>query len=201
MSTKAIIFDIDGVLADSREAVVRNTCTLMQEFGFIVNAEEVENMSRAHSADTVLLSLEPSLGQNSELLKKMLKRLSHLSQENLAMIKPLSLASSVPALAGKYRLAAASNRKGSAKPVLETLGISQYFEAVVTSADAPAKPSPEMIELALIKLRVKAGEAVFVGDNLEDRQAGEAAGVRTVIVNGADPPSVKIFLAEFLPGA
>lgn len=199
MKIKAIIFDIDGVLADSREAVVHNTKTLLQEFGFIVNAEEVERMSRAHSADTVLLSLAPTLSHDGELLKKMLRRLSELTVENLGMVAPLPLCGKIPGLSEKYRLGAATNRKGSAVLVLEKLGVRRYFGAVVTSSDAPPKPDPKMIEIALGKLRVKPGEAVFVGDNIEDKQAGEAAGARAIIVNGADSASVEVFLREFLP--
>lgn len=196
---RAIIFDIDGVLADSRLAVVHNTKTLLQEFGFIVNGEEVETLSRAHSADTVLLSLAPSLSQDGELLKKMLRRLSELTVENLGMVTPLPLCRKIPGLSEKYRLGAATNRKGSASQVLEKLGVRSYFAAVTTSSDAPPKPDPKMIEIALGKLRVKPSEAVFVGDNIEDKQAGEAAGVRAIIVNGADSASVGAFLREFLP--
>jgi HAD superfamily hydrolase (TIGR01549 family) len=199
MAIKTIIFDIDGVLADSREAVVHNTKTLLQEFGFIVNGEEVERLSRAHSADSVLLSLAPSLSRDPEMLKKMLYRLSEITRENMGMVRPLLLAEKVPALFERYSLAAATNRKSSASMVLEQLGIAKYFKAVLTSDDAPAKPHPGMIELALKKIRVKKNEAVFVGDNVEDKQAGEAAGVRTIVVNGADSASVEVFLEEFLP--
>ena len=56
MALKAIIFDIDGVLADSREAVVQNTIRLLAEFGQDVPSEKVRSMSTAHSADSVLIS-------------------------------------------------------------------------------------------------------------------------------------------------
>lgn len=199
MAIKAIIFDIDGVLADSRKAVVHNTKALLQEFNFIVNDEEMEKMSRAHSADTVLLSLVPALSRDGDLLKRMLRRLSEITRENLGMLRPLLLAEKVPLLSEKYLLAAATNRKSSAAMVLEKLGLQQYFKTVVTSSDAPAKPHPGMLQLACRRLGVKNNEAVFVGDNLEDKQAGEAAGVRAIIVNGAEPASVEAFLREFLP--
>lgn len=199
MPIKAIIFDIDGVLADSRKAVAHNTKTLLREFGFIANGEEVEKMSRAHSADTVLRALAPSLSHDSELLKRMLRRLSELTLENLGMVAPLPLCGKIPGLSEKYLLGAATNRKGSAVLVLEKLGLRGYFAAVATSNDAPPKPDPKMIEIALGKLRVKPCDAVFVGDNIEDKRAGEAAGVRVVIVNGEDSASVGVFLREFLP--
>ena len=198
MAIKAIIFDIDGVLADSRQAVVHNTKELLREFGFGVDGTEVEKMSSAHSAETVLITLAPELSHEPQLLKKMLKRLSVLTVENMGLVGPLPLAAKVPEFAKKYSLAAATNRKSSALMVLEKLGIRQHFSAVLTSADAPPKPDPAMILLALEKLGVAAGGAVFVGDNEEDRQAGEGAGVKFVLLDGTDEAECRKFLAEYL---
>jgi len=184
MAIKAIIFDIDGVLADSRQAVVTNTKLLMREFGFEIENGKVEGMSTAHSAESVLIALAPSLANNDSLRARMLRRLSGITQENLQLVKPTLLVQSVPALSKKYKLAAASNRKASAVMVLEKLGIVAYFSAVLTSAQAPPKPSPEMIRMCLEKLGVRPGEALFIGDNLEDLQAGEAAGVKTAMIDG-----------------
>ena len=146
MAVKAIIFDIDGVLADSREAIAHNTICLMKEFGFDVPASRVESMSSAHSAESVLVALAPSLSADSALLKKMLARLAALTKENMMMVKPSPLAVNVPALAARYRLAAASNRKSSAHLVLKVLGIEKYFEVVMTSEEMPAKPDPTTIK-------------------------------------------------------
>lgn len=198
MAIKAIILDIDGVLADSREAIAHNTICLMKEFGYDVPDSRVESMSSAHSAESVLIALAPSLLADKALLKKMLARLAALTKENMPMVKPAQIALSVPAIAARYRLAAASNRKSSASIVLKQIGIEKYFEAVMTSGDSPPKPDPTMIRRALEKLGVRAEEAIFVGDNVEDLQAGEAAGVRTIMLDGTDGRQVAAFLKEFL---
>lgn len=196
---KAIIFDIDGVLADSREAVVKNTAAVLAEFGFGVAKEDIELMSSAHSADSVLLQLAPVLESDPKRLARMLERLSAVTAENMHLVKPTPLVKKVPELAKKYRIAAATNRKRSAWLVLKRFGIEQYFSAVTTSIDSPPKPDPAMIKLALKKLGVKPSEAVFVGDNSEDRMAGEAAGVKVILVDAAcREESCHNFLKEFL---
>jgi len=195
---RAIIFDIDGVLADSREAVVRNTTELMREFGFSVKREVVEGMSSAHSAESVLVALEPSLAREPALLKKMLARLGEITAKNLDLVRPTHLADAVPALSEKYLLAAASNRKTSAKMVLEKLGLRQYFQVVMTSADAPPKPDPKMIVMVVEKLRLPAGEVLFVGDNKEDELAGAGAGVKFRMLDGVNEKECALFLKEVL---
>jgi HAD superfamily hydrolase (TIGR01549 family) len=193
---KAIIFDIDGVLADSRGAVVQNTRELLSEYGFAVETGKIEKMSSAHSAETVLTTLVPSLGADDALLRRMLTRLSKITAKNLHLVRESELARHVPLLSKKYLLAAASNRKTSARMVLEKLGLEQYFKVVVTSADAPPKPDPGMITLALERLGVSASEAVFVGDNKEDELAGKAAGVMTFLLDGTDDAACGKFLGE-----
>ena len=67
----------------------------------------------------------------------------------------------------------------------------------MTSEDCPPKPDPTMIRRALSKLGVRADEAIFVGDNLEDKQAGEGAGVRAIMLDGMDEKACEKFLKEF----
>lgn len=198
VAIKAIIFDIDGVLADSREAVVKNTAIVLEEFGFGVSMDDIRLMSSAHSADSVLLQLAPVLERDPKKLQKMLERLSTVTSDNMHMVKPTVLVKRLPGLAKKYKIAAASNRKRSARMVLRRFGIEGYFSAVLTSMDAPPKPDPKMIRMAVERLGVKPSEAVFVGDNAEDRMAGEAAGVRVMIINAAcSDGECRSFIHEF----
>ena len=198
MVIKAIIFDIDGVLADSGLAVIENTKQLMLEFGLPVQPGQVERMSTAHSAESVLVALAPKLAKDGVLLKKMLRRLSEITRDNLHLVKSTPLAAHIPEFAKKYRLAVASNRKTSARMVLDKLELGGYFSAVLTSADAPPKPDPKMIVLALERLCVAPGEAIFVGDNQEDVAAGNAAGVETLLFDARDGAVVKKFVERFL---
>jgi HAD superfamily hydrolase (TIGR01509 family) len=196
MALKAVIFDIDGVLADSRGAVAHNTKCLMEEFGFVVDAAVVDRMSSAHSAESVLLALAPQLSRDRGLLRKMLARLAELTKENIALVKPTPLVQRLPQIAAKYKVAAATNRKKSAELVLERLGVMKHFSSVVTTREAPPKPKPDMVRVALARLGVEAREAVFFGDNEEDREAGETAGVRFVKADCSGEEGVETVLRE-----
>jgi phosphoglycolate phosphatase-like HAD superfamily hydrolase len=53
-----------------------------------------------------------------------------------------------------------------------------------------------MIVMALSKLGVDAREAIFVGDNEEDMEAGRAAGTRVFRLDGNDAEACGKFLKE-----
>ena len=68
---------------------------------------------------------------------------------------------------------------------LRKLGINQFFDAVLVSDENGwRKPHTRIFQDVLRKLRVKAEEAVFIGDSpLEDIKGAQEAGIKTVFVS------------------
>jgi putative hydrolase of the HAD superfamily len=61
---------------------------------------------------------------------------------------------------------------------LAKVGLDHLFDVVLTSAEAGApKPAPALFREALLRLRVKPGRAVHVGDGETDRDGASAAGL------------------------
>lgn len=87
--------------------------------------------------------------------------------------------------------------ESSAADQIAALGWSEHFAAVVGSDSGfGAKPAPGMVIGALDLLGVPALEAVLVGDTTHDLDAGNGAGVVTVLVgNGEVVPSAYAALA------
>ena len=92
-------------------------------------------------------------------------------------------------------LVIASNWDCSLPDWLRPTGILELIDAVVTSAEVgEAKPSPRVFERALALARVEPGEALHVGDKVDNDVAGAAAaGVRGVLIQreGEPPPGVE----------
>jgi putative hydrolase of the HAD superfamily len=67
---------------------------------------------------------------------------------------------------------------------LRKLGINRYFNAVVISDSVGwRKPHRKIFGEALVKLRVAAGEAIYVGDSpIEDIKGAKAVGLKTVFM-------------------
>jgi putative hydrolase of the HAD superfamily len=98
-----------------------------------------------------------------------------------------------------------SNWDVSLHGVLEATGLAPLLDGVVTSAELGiAKPAPAIFARALELAGVPAGQALHVGDSLEEDVAGaRAAGIAALLLvrEGATPPGVAAIrsLAE-LPG-
>lgn len=77
-----------------------------------------------------------------------------------------------------------SNASATTDGVLEALGLDGFFDTVVFSHRVGmAKPDPRIYRLALARLGVEAGAALFVGDGANrEIEGARAVGLRTVYV-------------------
>jgi putative hydrolase of the HAD superfamily len=93
------------------------------------------------------------------------------------------------------KLVIVSNWDTSLPGWLEPTGIMELVDGVVTSAEVGApKPNPRVFERALALAGVAAGEAIHVGDKVDnDVEGAAAAGVRAILVQreGSPPQGVE----------
>jgi putative hydrolase of the HAD superfamily len=97
-----------------------------------------------------------------------------------------------------------SNSNGSARSLLESLGLAGHLDFVVDSAEEGVeKPDPRIFELALARAGVAPGEAVYIGDLYSiDVRGARAAGMRAVLLDpGGHWGSRDCPMAPDLPGA
>jgi putative hydrolase of the HAD superfamily len=88
---------------------------------------------------------------------------------------------------GGFRLGVVSNFDSRVYAVLESLKIRSFFQAITISSEAGyAKPHPKIFEAAVRAAGAPAHRTLYAGDSLmDDYQAGEAAGLHTVLVDRA----------------
>ncbi len=95
-----------------------------------------------------------------------------------------------------------SSSEASARRLLDRGGILPYFQTVTSSgSEGVAKPSPEMFARALLRAKVPASEAFYVGNlAFTDAIAARRAGIRSVWLHrrgtafNVDPPEVTSLL-------
>ncbi len=98
----------------------------------------------------------------------------------------------LPALAlleqGGYRLAIVSNWDSTLSALLDAHGLAGRFaEVLISGVEKSGKPHPEIFRRAVSRLGILPGEALHVGDSLEeDYVAARAAGLEALLLDRED---------------
>jgi HAD superfamily hydrolase (TIGR01509 family) len=79
-----------------------------------------------------------------------------------------------------------NNHRRAMQQVVARFGL--RFDLLLSREDAPLKPAPDLLLLALERLGLEPGNACFVGDGRYDQLASEAAGIRYIhLANDSRP--------------
>jgi HAD superfamily hydrolase (TIGR01509 family) len=180
-SLKAVLFDIDGTLVDSNYLHVEAWDRAFAEVGHPVNAWRIHRsigMDSSKLLESLLGDDAERLGdaakaRNSEIYAGMTDRLRSFdgAQDLLHAIDGLGL----------QVVLATSAPPEELESLRAVLDIEDAISEITSASDVEtAKPSPDIVQVALKKAGVDADEAVFVGDAVWDITAAGAAGVRAI---------------------
>lgn len=217
LKPQALLFDMDGVLADvstSFRVAVEMTCL---DFGVVTNQQEIEKLKRrgGFNNDWVLTQkilrdngIEASIAEIRILFDGHYKGQSDESNESCPLTQLAPANRSNPAVtlglrqresllvtretladfADRLPLAIVTGRpRCDAEYFLQQFSLHEFFSEVICLEDAPSKPAPDAVELALQRLGVD--RAWMFGDTVDDIRAARAAGVVPIgiVAPGQDP--------------
>ena len=173
---KAIIFDCDGVMFDSRKANTAFYNSILARFekpGLTDEALEIVHMYTAEESINYLFRDDPQLQE----VQKFRKQVDYQQFIPFMTMEPF-LEEVLESLKKKYRLAVATNRTNTIHPLLKAFKIEHFFDTVVSALDVNnPKPHPEAVFKIVNHFGIDAGEAVFVGDSPVDRETAMQAKV------------------------
>ncbi len=174
---RGIIFDLDGTLIESYEAIYLGLKECFQHFG--KETFPFRDIKKYLKAD-----LEATLSQfftPEEVLKGI--PIMRKKYEEVYLDKTHFLDGAKEILKTLHSdgiiLGIASNKFGRfSRGAIMHLEVSDYFKAVIGAGDVPRnKPFPDMIHTALKEMNLSPEETIFVGDTLTDIETGKQAGV------------------------
>lgn len=180
-----IIFDVDGVLVDVRGSFHRTTLETVRFFtGKKATRQELQrwkNQSGFNDDWKLSTAWVRALGGTAEYaeVKKKFEELywGRDGKGNVASEKWLLPRASLRRLAGRADLALFTGRvRKETDYTLDRCGVREFFRHIVTVEDvARPKPDPEGL-LRILQGRDPA-RAIYVGDNVDDALAAQAAGI------------------------
>jgi len=185
---KAVIFDLDGVVADSHPIHEVAWKSLLAEAGLNPDTINVDFLYAGHPRREIL---KHYLGVLSDAEIQHWGRrkdeLYELAAKNL-QTKP-----AIPRVLSRLRaagiacaLATSAGRKRTLES-LQILGVTEYFSVVITGDDVRnPKPAPDIFLLASQKLGVAPENSVVVEDSVAGVQAAVAGGMKCVGLTPAE---------------
>jgi len=184
LAVKAIIFDLDGTLVDSKEAYfeaarIALTATGQSTVGSNIVIEIPRRLEQDQPLDDLIHNVDA--GRFKEIY---LKAYYHAAMEKT---KPfLNVGCTLEKLSSKAALAVITRRNVTENEVrkeLSKFGLSRYFKKILTSRDtSKPKPSPEAFTKCAKYLNINIRDCAVVGDSVIDVRAGKNAGARTIAV-------------------
>ena len=194
---RAVLFDIDGTLADSFHLAFSATNKVLTNNNFKpINDEQYHYGSRFTTPIRLAThtGLQPGDANFEEIGRKLGAEFDQL-YINLVDSKTAGFYSGMKALIqaipADVQVGALTNAAVAyAEAVLQANGVRELFSAVHGADDVPKpKPAPDGILQCLSEMGVKPSEAVYIGDSPSDGRAALAAGCASVAVSwGANTP-------------
>lgn len=195
---KGIVFDMDGVLADESKSYRQSIVTTCAHFGATLTLEDVSSYKADGGSNddwqaTFDLVLKFSASEGKPTLQDVIAQFEIFYQGTEALPglwtteTLIPRASLIKYLASQVPLAIVTGRpRGDAERFLAQHNLRQYFKAIVCAEDAPHKPDPAPVLLAMSQLREAWGadfdfsRMLMIGDTPNDMFAATRAGIEAM---------------------
>jgi len=181
-----MVFDLDGVIADTHPIHLRAWRQLLQEVGRQVSEEELEVVLGGRQREAILRHFLGRLSDAEIMFYG--QRKDHLFYEGASEVRAIpGVVNLLDELetAGLPKALATSAGKRRAWLVLDRLGLTGRFQAVVTAEDVDnCKPDPSIFHLAATRLHVLPHQLLVAEDSEAGVRAAKSAGMMCLGIAG-----------------
>jgi HAD superfamily hydrolase (TIGR01509 family) len=177
MKIKAILFDLDGTLRDTREAIYSSLERALEVHAPRVPSRE-EMGPVIHHHTEVHRTFAPDADSHA-FEESYREKVTDMVNESVLYDGVHEIVQQLHKTGYKLAIVSAASRL---EQYVQKAGLVEFFDAFVGgNTTTEHKPHPAPVLLALEQLGVKAEEAIMVGDLAADIQAAQAAGVQATI--------------------
>lgn len=177
----AVIFDLDGTLVDSSEAIVECFDYALRQTGHSPGDPQLIRRNIGRSLERMFSLF--THGDTTPLVRLYRERYGQIFHEKTHLLPGVK--ETLGALSERgCRLAVATTKpRYFAEPILDRLGILPFFHAVAGGEEVTRlKPAPDLLHLAVCRLAVSTDKTLYVGDHPVDVAAARSAGIRMISV-------------------
>jgi len=192
MPHKAIIWDMDGVIADTARHHYRAWQAVMQERGAVYTEADFRNNFGKRN-DTIIKfilgdSVTPDEIEEIAVTKEDIFR--RHARGNLTALPGVAALMKSSREHGFVQAVGSSAPLENIRLVMQELGIAEFFEAIVSGREVKeGKPSPQGFLLAAERLGVKPQNCVVIEDAVAGVSAAKRGGMSCLAVTNTNPKS------------
>lgn len=180
MQETAFIWDLDGTLLDSYEAILSGIEETYAQFSIPFDKEKVRAFILKYSVQDLLVQVAEESGLDVDKLNQI--RAQSLAEKNAQVIL----------MPGAREVLAWANQQGiqqyvythkgdNALTILRDLGLDVYFTEILTSQSGFArKPSPEAATYLINKYHLKPDRTYYIGDRTLDIEFAQNSGIQSI---------------------
>ncbi|SDG48644.1 phosphoglycolate phosphatase [Limimonas halophila] len=193
-----IVFDLDGTLVDSQHTIVAAMHDAFAAEGLPAPEAEAVRRVVGLSLDAAVARLLPRdageayVARVAEGYKTAFTRRKAQADDSEVLfpgVREVLRALDAPEVC--LAVATGKSRRGLVSS-LDRHGLAGHFVSLQTADDAPGKPHPRMLELAMADVGAGPGETVVIGDTAFDMEMARTAGASAVGVGWGYHPAAEL---------
>lgn len=180
MQETAFIWDLDGTLLDSYEAILSGIEETYHQFSIPFDKEKVRAFILKYSVQDLLVQVAEERGLDVDKLNQV--RAQSLAEKN-AQVVLMPGAREVLAWADKQGIQqfVYTHKGDNAFSILRDLGLDSYFAEILTSQSGFArKPNPEAATYLINKYHLKPDRTFYIGDRTLDIEFAQNSGIQSI---------------------
>lgn len=180
MQKTAFIWDLDGTLLDSYEAILSGIEETFAQFSIPYDKEQVREFILKFSVQDLLVQVAEERKLDVEVLNQV--RAQSLAEKN-AQVVLMPGAREMLAWADQAGIQqfVYTHKGGNALTILRDLGLESYFTEILTSQSGFArKPNPEAATYLLDKYQLDPEKTYYIGDRTLDVEFAKNSGIQSL---------------------